>query len=78
MIISLCKVITLNNDCFIIKKLGSVTLGVYVMQSPVVEIIYNVSPINTDNIFLRDYLIVPLISLLIYFALALIQITSVH
>lgn len=46
MIISLCKVITLNNDCFIINKLGSVTLGVYVMQSPVVEIIYNVSPIN--------------------------------
>lgn len=57
----------------IIKKLGSMTLGVYLLQSPIILLIGECCPIVISNHVFRDFVVLPAVSMVIYFFLVFIQ-----
>lgn len=67
------KSISFLSDNRFLNKLGSMTLGVYLMQSPVILLIGEFCPVNIESHLLRDFIVIPIISLAIYICLANIQ-----
>ena len=61
----------LNNK--MIRNLGSMTLGVYLLQSPIILLIGEFCPVDVSNHVLRDFVVLPAVSLVIYIFLVFIQ-----
>lgn len=74
LVISFFRVAFYKSNNSLITRLGEQTIGVYLMQSAVIEILFNLCPITETNHLVRDLLIVPIISIVIYVLLGYIQI----